>query len=128
MFHLLKIAIQTLMSPYNIADKASWRTFLFRLISLVKTRVAETDTKIDDAFLKHIEFVLRSDALFDYIYGVISDQLQTEGTLFESVEEEVIVGLLENGATAESPEAIDPVVIISLITQIVSFINRIKNR
>jgi hypothetical protein len=128
MFHLLTLATRILLSPYKITDKASWRTFLFRFISLVKTRAAETRTKIDDVFLNHVEFIVRNDALFDYIYRVIFEQFQTEEIPFESAEEKTIVKLIENAPTTESPEAIDPVVIVSLITQIISFINTIKNR
>jgi len=129
MFHLLTLATRILLSPYKITDKASCRTFLLRFISLVKERAAETETKIDDAFLKLVEFIVRSDALFGYVYCVISEQLQTEEILFESAEEEIVIELVEDAVkNTESPEAIDPVVIVSLITQIVSFINIVKER
>jgi hypothetical protein len=128
MFHILKLVAQVLLSPHHIVDKASCRTFLIELVLLVKTFAAKTETKLDDVLLKHVDIILNNDALFDYVYQLIAAQLQTDEILFESADEGTIVGLVENAATAESPESIDPVVVISLITQIISFMNRIKNR
>jgi len=130
MFHLLTLATRVLLSPHNITDKPSCRSFLAGLIVLVKTFATRINTKLDDTLLMHIEFVLNDSVLFDYVHGVIAEQLQTEEILFESAEKETIIELVEQAAAydAESPEAIDPVVIFSIITQIVSFINNIKNK
>ena len=130
MFSLLKIATRILLSPYKIGDKGSLQTFLLRLIARIKFHAEETNTNIDETFLRHVDFMLRDGVLFDYAYGVICDQLQTEEILFESAAEETIIKLVEDAAAnrPESPETINPVVIVSLITRIISFINTIKNR
>jgi len=130
MFHLFTLAARMIMNPYKIIDKRTCRTFLLRLIAIIQSRAAETDTKIDDRLLKHLEFMVTNNALFDYIYSVIFEQLQTEEILFESAEEETIIKLVENAAVkeAESLEAVDPVVIISIISRIISLINAIKNK
>ena len=129
MFHLLTLAARMIMNPYKIINKRTCRAFLLRLIALVQSRAAETDTKIDDLLLKHIEFMVTNNALFDYIYSVISEQLQTEEILFESAEDKTIIELVEDAAAdTESPEAVDPVVIISIVTRIITLINTLKNK
>jgi len=130
MIRLLTLAIRLLLSHYKITDKGSCRTFLLRFVARIKSHAVETGTTIDEAFLRHIEFILKDGVLFDYAYSVIFEQLQTEEILFESAEEETIVWLVENAAAygTEPPEAINPAVIVSLITRIISLINSIKNR
>ena len=130
MFHLLKFAVEVLLKPYRIIDKDSCRAFLVELVLRIKTSAMKTETKLDDAILKHIELVLNNNALFEYVYRLIFDQLQTSEILFESVDEEAIAGLVESTVLKEppSPEAIDPVLIISLVTQIMTIINTLKNR
>ena len=104
----------------KITDKKSCRTFLFKN-------------------LKHLTFVLNNDALFDYVYRLILDQLQTDEVLLESSLEENIIELCKHtncpkGLRAnrthgqDNPEVINPVVIISLVSQIISLINSLKNR
>jgi len=130
MFHLLKLIAPVLLSHYNIVDQKSCRTFLLELVLLGKSFALKADTKLDDADLKHTEFVLNDDALFDYVYGLIAEQLRTEEILFESVDDAIIIALVENkmSENPESPEAINPAVIISFITQIISIINTIKHK
>jgi hypothetical protein len=130
MFQLLKIAAQFVLSPYQIADKASWRAFLLDLVVFAKSYIKTTNTKLADSLLQHVEFIVNNDALFDYIYRLIDCQLQTEEVLFESIDENIITELLENTLSSDtkSPEAIDPIVIITLISRILSFINAIKNK
>ena len=125
MFHFLTLAFQEILRQYNIVDKDSCRTFLRDLVLLVQTRASETGITFDEATLKHVMFTLNNDALFDYSYRLIADQLQTEEILFESADEETIAGFAEDAA-ANTPETIDPVLIVSLVTQIISIINTIK--
>ena len=114
-----------------------------QLAALVPVKHKVTDKKSCRAFLvevsKHIKFILNNDALFDYVYRLISDQLQTEDILFESVNEETVIELckcqnhpegLRTGRTngQDNPEVINPVLIISLISQIISVINAMKNK
>ena len=130
MFQLLKLAIPVLLKPFQVTGKESCRAFLFKLILHAKSRARETGMKIDDTLLRHVEFILKDSVLYDYVYCVIFEQLQTEDILFESAYEETIVELVGKAAAndAESPATINPVVVISLVTRIISFINTIKNR
>ena len=130
MFHLLKLAIRVLLNFQNVTDKESCRTVLLELVSRIKSFAQESKTKLDDAILKHIEFVLQNDVLFNYTYCQIFDQIQTEEILFESANEGVVVELVENAMknNKELPKSIDPVVIVSLIGRIVTLINTIKQR
>ena len=130
MFHLLTLATRIFLLPHNVTDKESCRSFLLDFTSLVKSYAESTKTTLDDTLLKHIEFLLKNNVLFDYAYSVIFEQLQTEEILFESAEEETIIQLVENAVVkeTESPEAIDPVVIFSIIARIVDLINAIKNK
>ena len=105
-----------------------------------KPLAAKTETRLVGKILKHLEFVLNNDALFDYVYRLIADQLQTEEILFESAVEETILKLCKQGQNhpeglrtnrthkEDNPEVINPVLIISLVTQIISIINTIKNK
>jgi len=106
-----------------------------------KPLAAKTETRLVGKILKHLEFVLNNSALFDYLYRLIADQLQTEEILFESAVEETILelckqpenqnpkGLRANRTCKEgNPEVINPVLIISLVTQIISIINTLKNK
>jgi len=126
MFTLLKLATLVLLKSHQITDENSLRLFLRELVVLTKSLAEETKTHIDDMLLKPVEFIVNNDALFAYAYRLIVEQLQTREVLFESADEATIVELV-TGDT-EFPEAIDPVVIVSLITQIISLINNIKNR
>ena len=123
MFNLLAFAVRFILSPYQLSDKESQRGFLLSVLSLIKARAAQTDTNLDDAIVHHIEFVLNNNALFDYLYAVIMGQLQTAEIFFESASEDVIAELTDG-----APESIDPIVIITLITRIIGFINAMKGR
>ena len=94
---------------------------------LIRARAAKTKTQLNLALMRNIEFVLNNDALFTSIYRKIAEQLQTPEILFESADDESIVKLVDD-AKEQSPEAIDPIVIISLVSQIISVINAIKAR
>lgn len=130
MFHFFQLTAQVLLKPYQITDAASCRAFLAELVLLVRSRAAETKTQIDDTVLNGIEFVLHNKVLFEYVYRVILEQLQTPEILFESADENTIVELVESAASnnTKSSEAIEPILILSLVTQIISFINTIKNK
>ena len=140
MFPLLKLACLVLLKPYKVTDKESCRKFLFDMIPLIKPLAAKTETKLDDELLKHLTFVLNNDALFDYVYRLIFDQLQTEEILFESAVEGTVLELCIQGKNhpeglrahrthgEDNPETINPIVIISLVTQLISLINTMKNR
>ena len=131
MFQLLTLAIPVLLKPFQVTGKESCRAFLFKLILHAKSRARETGMKIDDTLLRHIEFILKDSVLYDYVYNVIFEQLQTEEILFESADEETeetIAWLVENATAYGTEQAINPAVIVSLITRIISFINTIKNR
>jgi len=127
MFTLLTLAAQVLANAHKLTDADSWRNALKEFVLLIRTRVMNTQTGLDDAPLKEIEFVLNNDDLFRHVYRTIAEQFQTEEILFESVDEDIVTLLVEDAAT-KNPEVIDPVVILSLITQIVSMINAIKVR
>lgn len=133
MFHFLKLVAWVLVNPRVPAnprniDKDSCRAFLLDLVVQLKSLAAKTSTKLDDAFLKQVEFIVSNTALFDYVYRLIADQLQTEEILFEEADDETIVELVGSAASnnTKTPEAVDPVVIVSLISQIISVINAIK--
>jgi hypothetical protein len=123
---LLKLAGMVLLKSHRITDARSCQVFLRELVLLTKSLAIETKTPIDDALLKPIEFIVNNNVLFDYAYRLILDQLQAPDILFESADEDAISEIVEN--STESPETIDPVLIVSLITQIISFINRNKNK
>jgi len=128
MFNILKLATQIALKPYNLTDKESYKKFLLDLIAIVTPLAQKSKTSLDDLFLKHLTFILNNDALFEYVYSLVSHQLQTPEILLESVSEEMIMELCENTvpANAEYPESINPVVIVSLISQIIAIINTLK--
>ena len=130
MLNILKLVAQVALKPYNLTDKKSYRAFLLDMISLIKPLAQKTGITFDDAILKCLEFIVNNDLLFDYVYKLVASQLQTEELLFESVDEYVILELCENAAPSNTghPEAINPVVIVSVISQIISIINVIKNK
>jgi len=87
----------------------------------------KTKTEIDDKLLLQLEYILKNDVLFDYFYKLIADQFATDEILFAEADESEVTALVEQSVTEPLPEAINPVVIISLVTQIISLINAIKN-
>jgi len=128
MFHFLKLAAQAVLKPYNLTDKDSYKKFLLDLVTLVIPLAQKTSVKLDDTLLKHLEFILNNDLLFDYVYKLVLNQLQTEEILFESADEGTILELCENTVpdNTEYPKTINPIVIISLVSQIISIINALK--
>ena len=130
MFTVLKLFGLALLKSHQITDEHSLRQFLRELILRLKSLAMETESQIDDAVMMPVEFVVHNELLFAYVYQLIFEQFQTPEILFESADEETITELLRSRGPeeAELPEAIDPVVIVSLVTQIISFINTIKNK
>jgi len=128
MFDILKLAMMAALKPHNLTDKGSCKKFLLDLVSLVGPLAQKTGIKLDDMIFKHLEFVLNNDLLFDYVYKLVSSQFLAEEVLFESADEDTILELCENTVpnNTEYPEAINPVVIVSLVTQIISIINSLK--
>jgi hypothetical protein len=130
MFPLLKIAAQFVLAPYKIVDKASWRSFLLDIMQYAKSFAKTTGTKLDDVTLMHIEFMLKNDAVFDYVYRLIAGRLGAEAIVFEAADENTVADLLENIAADEtpSPKGIKLAMIMSIISQIISIIDIIKNQ
>ena len=125
MFPLIRLALQVAFNPNSLGDKASCKKFLTNLLALIKPLAAQTKTDLDDKILQHLEYILKTDALFDYFFKLISDQFAANEIIFEDVNESEVTALVEQ--TAEPlPEAINPVLIISLVTQIISLINALK--
>ena len=125
MFDLLTLTSQVLANAHRLTDEASWRAFLKELVLLIRTRATETKTQLDDALVNGVLFVLNSNVLFGYVYRLIAEQFQTPEVLFESTDENTLFELCEHAAQ-DNPEVVDPVVIVSFISQIVSIINTIK--
>ena len=125
MFNLFTLTSQVLANAHQLTDEASWRAFLKEIVLLARTRATETKTQLDDALVNSVLFVLNSNVLFGYVYRLIGEQCQTKEVLLESVNEDTVAGLVGD-AIAKNPEIVDPVVIVSLISQIVSIINVIK--
>ncbi|MCL2120462.1 MAG: hypothetical protein FWH27_18775 [Planctomycetaceae bacterium] len=76
--------------------------------------------------MQHLEYILKTDALFDYFFKLISDQFATNAIIFEDVNESEVIALVEQSSPEPLPEAINPVLIVSLVTQIISLINALK--
>ena len=123
---LLTLTAQVLLDVHRITDAASCRAFLNELMLFVRARAMATETQLDDTQMHGIMFVLNNDGLFRYVYRLIDEQFQTPEILFESADTATITGLVEDAAT-QNTKSIDPVVIISLVSQIISFINSIKD-
>jgi len=126
MFKLIRLAMQVFLKPYSLGDKASCKKFLENLIALVKPLVTQTKTDLDDKILQHLEYILKTDALFDWFYKLIFDQLSTESVVFEDVNEAELVSIVKQSSPEPMPEMINPVLIVSLVMQIISLINAIK--
>jgi hypothetical protein len=92
----------------------------------VKPLVAQTKTELDDKIIQHLEYILKTDALFDYFYKLISDQFATDEIIFEDVKESEVIALFEQSSSEALPEVINPLLIVSLVTQIISLINALK--
>ena len=125
MFPLIRLGIQVLFQSNSLSDKASCKKFLLNLIPLVKPLAAQTKTELDDKILQHLEYILKTDSLFDYFYKLISDQFATNEIVFEEVSESEVTAIVEQAAEP-LPEAINPILIVSLVAQIISLINAIK--
>ena len=119
-----------LLKTHKITDANSCRVFLREWVLLTKSLAAETETQLDDVILERIEFILSNEALYVYTYELVFEQFQMPEILFESANEEIIielVGQVPHDKT-ELLEAVNPAVIVSLITQFISVINTIKNQ
>jgi len=126
MFPLIRLAMQVIFQPQSLGDKASCKKFLTNLLALVKPLAAQTKTDLDDRLIQQLEYILKTDALFDYFYKLISDQFTTNEIIFEEANEAEVLAIVEQSAAEPLPEAINPVLVISLITQIISLINALK--
>lgn len=125
MFQIIKLALQVFMKPYLLAEKDSCRKFFQNLIVLVKPAAAASKTKIDDKIVAHLETIVDNDVLFDFFFKLVRDQFESDAILFESPDESAIAKLC-NEAEKGSPEAISPMVIVAIVTQIISLINALK--
>lgn len=126
MFPLIRLAMQVFLKPYSLGDKASCKKFLENLLALVKPLAAQTNTQMDDKILKHLEYILKTDALFDWFYQLIVDQFSSNDLVFEEMDETELVTMIEQSSQEPLPEAINPLLIISFVTQIISLINALK--
>ncbi|MCL2349018.1 MAG: hypothetical protein FWC50_12265 [Planctomycetaceae bacterium] len=126
MFQLIRLAMQVFLKPYSLGDKASCKKFLENLIALVKPLTAQTKTDLDDRILQHLEYILKNDALFDWFYKLIADQFSTSEIVFEGVNDAELIAIVEQSSPEPMPEMINPILIVSLVTQIISLINAIK--
>ena len=125
MFPLIRLALQVVLKPNSLGDKDSCKKFLLNLLALVKPLATQTKTELDDKILQHLEYILKTDAIFEYFYKLIADQFATNEIIFEEANESEVLAIVEQ--TAESaPEAINPVLIVSLVAQIISLINALK--
>jgi len=129
MFDFLMLATQVILKPFQLGDRDACKKFLIDVIQSVKPLAAASKTKLDDNLLEHLQFVLNSDALYAYVYKLILDQLQTKEVLLESTDEDTILELCDTTtATDENlPKTINPIVVITLVSQIISIINAIKS-
>ncbi len=125
MFKLLQLAFQVVFKPYSLGDKASCKKFIENVLALVKPMAANNNITLDETIIAHIEKILANETLFAYFFDLIVSHLQIEEPVFESADNEAITALCET-ANETMPEAISPVIIISLVTQIVSLINAMK--
>jgi hypothetical protein len=125
MFPLIRLAIQAFLKPHTLNDKASCKKFLQDLLAFVKPLAAQTKTEIDDVILQILEYIVKTDTLFDYFYKLFTDQLSTNEIIFEDVDEDELFALLKQ-APEPLPEAINPLLIASLVSQAISLINALK--
>jgi hypothetical protein len=114
------------MKSYSLGDITSCKKFLTDLLALVKPLAAQTKTELDDKIIQHLEYILKTDALFEYFYKLIADQFATDEIIFEEANESEVIALVEQSSSEALPEAINPILIVSLVTQIIALINAIK--
>ena len=128
MFTFIKLATQVILKPFQLGDRDSCKKFLIDVIQGIKPLAAANKIKLDDDILAHLQVILNNDALFAYVYQLILNQLQTKEILLESADEDTILELCDNTTISDenNPKAINPIVIITLVSQIVSIINAIK--
>jgi len=125
MFPLIRLALQAIVKPYSLGDQASCKMFLLNLLALIKPLAAQTKTDLDDRIIQHLEYILKTDVLFDYFYKLVADQFSINDIIFEDVNEAEVLDILEQ--TPEPlPEAINPILVVSLVAQIISLINSLK--
>ena len=128
MFDFLKLAAQVILKPFQLGDRDSCKKFLIDVIQSVRPLAAANKIKLDDDILEHLLVILNNDALFAYVYNLILNQLQTKEILLESTDEDTILELCDSTTISGEnlPEAINPVMVITLVSQIISIINAIK--
>jgi hypothetical protein len=131
MFTLIKLAFQVVFKPYSLNDKTSCKKFIENILTLIKPLAAANKITIDETLLNQLEKILANDALFDYFFDLVKDQISNNDVLFESADESAIVSLCETSKARTQmgenmPEAINPIVVISLVTQMISLINAMK--
>jgi hypothetical protein len=114
------------MKSYSLGDITSCKKFLTDLLALVKPLATQTKTELDDKIIQHLEYILKIDALFEYFYKLISDQFATDEIIFEDVSESKVIAIVEQSSSEALPEAINPLLIVSLVTQIIALINALK--
>ena len=119
---LLKIAAQFVLGH----DKDSCRSVLLDFVQFAKSFAETTKTTIDDAILEHIEFMLKNEALFDYVYRLVAGRFQTEAILFESVDENIVAELLPS-TPQDEPKGIQLAVILSIVTKIIALIDTMRD-
>lgn len=125
MFPIIRFAMQICLKQYSLGDKDSCRKFFENLLSLIKPAAAASKTELDDKILAHLDLILKNDTLFGFFYNLVREQFESETLIFESPEESAIALMCEQ-ASEESAKAISPLVIVSIITQIIALINSMK--
>ncbi|MCL2623923.1 MAG: hypothetical protein FWD31_09690, partial [Planctomycetaceae bacterium] len=108
MFPLIRLVLQVALNQHSLTDKASCKKFLTNLLAVVKPLAAKTKTDLDDRLIQQLEYILKTDALFDYFYKLISDQFATDEIIFEEANEAEVLTIVEQSAAA-LPEAINPI-------------------
>lgn len=127
MFRILRFALQVLLKKHSLADKGGMRKFLLDLIAMVKPLAESSETKIDDKLIENLEFILSSEELYDYFYKLIKDQFSTDDAIFESANDDVIVGAMNECASQENmPQGVNPATVLAIISHLISIINWIK--
>lgn len=125
MFQIIRFALQICLKQYSLGDKASCRKFVENLLKLIKPAATASKTKIDDKIIAHLETIVKNDVLFDYFYNLIRDHFESEVVLFESPDESAIALLCEKAAK-DSPQTINPMIIVALVSQIIALVNSLK--
>lgn len=128
MFTLLRLAFQVLLKKHSLAEKGGMKKFLLDLLAIVKPLAVSSETKIDDKLIENLEFILTNEELYDYFYNLIRDQFSTDDVIFESVNDELVVGAMNTQASLENlPQGVNPATVLAMISHLISIINWIKS-